>query len=192
MLAVYREASALTHNNQIKQIDDKTDTLLIGDSFFERLEWFQQIQFDKNIKLLAKGGDKLENLFWRIKNTDLNDNIKYVILNIGTNNITSKFNENKINDFILKLYFLIERIKNNFKNAKIYYLPLIPRKDIDISIINSINSKIKSNNNFVFLQDFWTDILNTLAYDIKYYEDHVHMNKITNAKFYDKLLQLFN
>ena len=189
--SIFREASALTHSVQKEQINGDTNTLLIGDSFFERLEWFQQMQFDKNIKLLAKGGDKLENLLWRIENTEMNDKIEYVILNIGTNNLTTKFNENKINDLISKLYFLIEKIKNNFKNAKIYYLPLTPRKDIDISIINSFNSKIKSNSNFVFLQDFWIDILDTSSYDIQYYEDHVHMNKITNTKFFDKILQLF-
>ena len=52
------------------------------------------------------------------------------------------------------------------------------------------NSKIKSNNNFDFLEDFWTGIVNMTKYDKQFYEDHVHMNKETNTKFYDKLLTL--
>lgn len=186
----HREVSEVIHKSQLEKINDNTDVLFIGASFFERLEWFQQIPFDKNIKILAKGGDMMEHLLWRIENTPKMENIKYIILNIGTNNLTSKFNENKINDFVAKLYFLIDKIKNNFPNAKIYYLPLIPREDIDTVIITSINSKIKSNNNFDFLEDFWTGIVDMTKYDKQFYEDHVHMNKETNTKFYDKLLTL--
>ena len=41
--------------------------------------------------------------------------------------------------------------------------------DIDISIINKINGKIKSTNDFAI--DFWNDNIDVNCYD------HVHLNK---------------
>ena len=186
----YREVTDKRHTEQLKKIDIYTDTILIGDSFFERLEWFSKINFNKNIKILAKGGDTIEHLLWRIENTPKNNNIKNVILNIGTNNLTNKFNDTQINDFINKIYYIIEEIKNIFPNSKIYYLPICFRKDIDKILIDKINIKINSNNNFVFLRNFWSDIIISNGYDVKYFCDNVHLNLNTNMLFYNKILNI--
>ena len=64
--------------------------VLIGDSFISRLEWRLKILADSYFKdwiNLGIGGDKVENLLWRVKNGDFPRKSRKVFISIGTNNI---------------------------------------------------------------------------------------------------------
>ena len=64
--------------------------VLIGDSFISRLEWRHKIlaySYFKDWINLGIGGDKVENLLWRVKNGDFPRKSRKVFISIGTNNI---------------------------------------------------------------------------------------------------------
>ena len=66
--------------------------VLIGDSFIARLEWkhktYSNIYF-KDWVNFGIGGDKIENLYWRVSNGTILSGTEKVIICIGSNNIKS-------------------------------------------------------------------------------------------------------
>jgi hypothetical protein len=182
----YRNATHLRHLEQIANYNEDIDTLLIGDSIIERFEWYANKQFNKNVLILAKGGDKIEHLYYRLnyKSNPNFTNIKNVIFEIGANNLSVK--KNNIDEIVKNINIIYKKIKEICPNSSIKYIPLYYFDEINPEIITNLNKKLEEVLKHDFLKDFWNDILPN-HYDKSYFEDKIHLNKKSYDKFYDKI-----
>jgi len=186
MEAKYRQVTHDKHIEQLSRFTENTDTLLIGDSIIERFEWFAKKEFTPNVLILAKGGDTIEHLYYRLtlkENPDFTK-IKKVIFNIGTNNLGKKnINTDEIVNNIDTIY---NRIKEICPNAEIKFVPLYYLSKTNPEITTNINlklSKLFKNN---YIDNFWENILPNF-YDKNYYLDDVHLNESSYDKFYEQI-----
>lgn len=180
----YRPVTHDKHIEQLLKFNQNIDTLLIGDSIIERFEWFAKKKFDENVLILAKGGDTIEHLYYRLTfegNPDFT-NIKKVIFNIGTNNLGKK-NINT-NDIVNNINIIYLRIKEMCPNADIKFIPLYYLNKTNPDIITEINSQLKLKMNLI--DDFWSEILPNY-YNASYYLDDVHLNESSYDKFYEHI-----
>ncbi len=187
MEAKYRQVTHDRHVEQLQKFNEKIDTLLIGDSIIERFEWFAKKNFNENVLILAKGGDTIEHLYYRLtykENPDFTQ-IKKVIFNIGTNNLSKKnINIQQIVNYVSVIY---NRIKEMCPNAEIKFIPLYHLNNTPSKIIDNINIDLKQSlSENVFINDFWSDILPD-HYDRNYYLDDVHLNENSYDKFYNHI-----
>lgn len=194
-LPVHRPQTEAVHAAQIQKISaTETRTLWIGDSVFERLEWFllepQQKVLPSHVALLAKGGDKIEHLIWRLMHTLGGNFITRVVFQIGTNNLTKKSNPEEIASGIAQVYQKIRVLVP--EPATITFLPLYLRKDIPSYIIHTINTMVEQDFHIPTLTHFWDGILDTSEWQESEYVDHVHLNLEKYNLFFEKLVSLEN
>ena len=180
----YREVTHDKHIEQLAKFNENIDTLLIGDSIIERVEWFAKKQFNENVLILAKGGDTIEHLYYRLTFEGNPNflNIKKVLFNIGTNNLSKK-NINT-NDIVNNINTIYVRIKEMCPNAEIRFIPLYYLNKTNPEVITEINSKLKLKMNCI--DKFWNDILPN-HYVPSYYLDDVHLNSSSYDKFYENI-----
>ena len=81
----FRNHAYLAINSQ------KCRVLLIGDSIIANFRKFSPI-FDKHFSkfhplIFGIGGDKIQNVLWRINNMSLPPSLQYIFIHCGTNNI---------------------------------------------------------------------------------------------------------
>ena len=128
--------------------------MLLGDSFISRLEWCHKDlskTYFKDWINLGIGGDKTENLLWRIQNGDYPKDARKVFISIGTNNIF-KNDICSIANTIIKIARIIKAT-----GSEIFICAQYPRVNKETSDeISKFNALLKSKcikNNFRFINN---------------------------------------
>ncbi|CAH0549517.1 unnamed protein product [Brassicogethes aeneus] len=116
------------HEEYIKKIQNKDcDVVFIGDSIIKYLEtscmWFD-FKNACNCVNLGIGGDRIENVLWRIQNGELSfeKQVKAVVLLVGTNNVDCT-----VEDIYEGILELIKEVKKNAENSIIVLPSLLPK-----------------------------------------------------------------
>lgn len=118
------------HGENLQRIKDgPIDLLFLGDSITDR--WSREPDLWKkyfgkwNPANFGIGGDRTENIIWRINHGEL-DGIspKVVVLMIGTNNTHS----NSVADIVLGIRTIIDKIQAKLPETKILLLAVFPRE----------------------------------------------------------------
>jgi lysophospholipase L1-like esterase len=202
IMPVFKQRSYDTMKKHIELLnsnENKYTHLLLGDSLFENftienggLSFYDAIG-NENIFNAGVGGDKVENIIYRLIESKLFDhinlqNLSNIFILAGTNNLNNKKQEKSKQIIIEGIITIIEHIKNKLNiNLNIYILEISPRTDIKIEIINEVNRSLKkivdnySNEKVKLYFINWS----LEFYDIKteninkeYYFDHVHINEL--------------
>lgn len=197
--ALHRAATQQRHEEQLKGWGPHVKTLLVGDSVFERFIWGldPELKFPPEVLVLAKGGDRIEHLLWRLDHTPDAQHITRVILHIGTNNSPLP-KKKEIADHTKRvasgILEVVRRMERKFPQARVEWLPLYPRKDVSVEIIDQINREVAfqladnpEGRSQVLSAHFWDDLLPRGFCD-QQYEDHVHLNHDTYVLFFEKLM----
>ena len=103
-------------------------TVFLGDSLFSNFEHSRnsdiwQSNFGEDVMNLSIGGDKIENVMWRVSKNELPPNLASAYILIGTNNLkhnTAAEIANGISD-------LVHQVKQIHPLANITVLGLLPR-----------------------------------------------------------------
>ena len=98
--------------------------------WFSNFSKFSSI-FDKNFSKFNTlnfgiGGDKIQNVLWRMNNMSLPPYLQYIFIHCGTNNIGHNDPE-FISDGLINLVWVIKK----YKNVKIIISSLLPRDKAD-------------------------------------------------------------
>ena len=104
-------------------------SLLVGDSFLARMDKERLEKNKKTILNLAKGGNKIQNVFQSLhsfKNASENERylITQIFISVGTNDI--RYCKNGISHLKGEFFSLVRTIKSYFPTAKIYVQSLLP------------------------------------------------------------------
>lgn len=152
---LYRKSTMITHMDQMANLiprQDRVQTLLLGDSYFERLltqDFLHEYGFKyrEDIAILAVRGDTIAHLKWRLScgildNQLLFPNLKNVYIFAGLNDI-----EEPEDDIVMNLTQIMVRVLYHFRrvlmhNTKISILELPYYPGCDACKIQRINSVI--------------------------------------------------
>ena len=187
MEPLYRKVTADKHDEQVVGFTDNINTLIVGDSVMERLIWFAKVKFPENVLVLAKGGDIIQHLLWRLENTPNSDKITKIIVQIGQNNMfNKKVSAQAIADGIKKT---VDLLSKKYPNASIFFIELYYQKNVEKFKTDEVNRITKSLIDKKFVDSFWTLILPN-GYDNTKYDDEVHLNCDSYKKFYLMMLNL--
>ena len=143
---------------------------------------------------LGIGGDKVENILWRIEDANLPSTLQYFFVHCGTNNISSS-SPKDIADGFLSIGIMA---KEQQEQSKIVIGGLLPygKEMATRSIINKVNKvlrqKICKLQDFYFMEeDFdWTNNDDSLNMEF-YYQDRIHLNHKGNEKFGNTIIRKF-
>ena len=171
----------------------KCRVLLIGDSIIANFRKFSPI-FDKHFSkfhplIFGIGGDKIQNVLWRINNMSLPPSLQYIFIHCGTNNIGHNDPE-VISDGLINLARVI---KKKYKDVKIIISSLLPRDKANSqkrSLVIATNIYLKEGCNensfsFIELDSGW--IVGSSLNMLLFKNDHLHLTKFG----YEKLSLLF-
>lgn len=203
MRAEFRKATKETHTAQLARWSEKTTTLIVGDSILERLVWFSQKEFPAHMLVLAKGGDRISHLLWRLEHTPSSPAVEKIFLQIGTNNLL-RDPPARISAGILQV---VQVLRDKFPAARIFVGPIYPCSDgaqpIPMHTIHSINTVVAAGLQATvgqptstpvpavsFEASFWAGIVPTDHFEAGLYTDHVHLSRHTNERLYAQLLRL--
>lgn len=186
--AEFRPATKKTHDEQLENFTDGINTLIIGSSVMERFIWFAKKKFPPNVLVLAKGGDRLEHLLWRLEHTPNSSKIKKIVVQIGTNNMNPK--KNNLEYIAGGIKYIIDLLHTKYPNADIKFPALYNRGDILPENVSALNQLIKGHLGNVFIEDFWAGLLDHKVFDQSKYVDHIHLNQQSYNWFYDKLVTM--
>ncbi len=187
----------LRHHESLSNDKIQYTHLLLGASMLENLSnplaglpHFQHLQSKALIFNAGVGGDKVENLMYRLVDGKLIKNpylaeIQNVYLLIGTNNLNNKNNKckNIIVDGTATIIYLLT--KNLPLLQKIYVMKISPRTDIKQELIDEVNVSLLEmvdktpviNNVKICYLDWCSELLNeNRQINTQYYFDHVHLN----------------
>lgn len=210
----YRASTEKAHLEQLSELAAGTRCrfMLLGDSYFERFRWNPELQAylellkKLGVFILAKGGDKIEHLSWRLSHQTLDPaifpftDLEGIGLLIGLNNLADKPAKRlTIPD---KICQILDRLNSRF-NVPIYLftLPHTPQSRDEGWDIDTINQMIiqqcHNRSPPVFIVDPWGPINKDLMDNFKsealevgagtdYFEDQAHLNQ----KGYHYLIQV--
>ena len=99
---------------------------------------FGTVIFRKHIIKFGIGGDKVEDVVWRIGNLNANKEVRYVLI-CGTNNIDKNLPE----DIVKGIKYGIQLSKSKFYHSKVGILPRNFSTGIRRDKIRSVNFQIK-------------------------------------------------
>ena len=181
------------HRSLCNKINNKNDLILIGDSIIANFNQFDDV-FNRYFKghntlNLGVGGDKIQNVLWRVSNLDFPPSLRYIVIQAGTNNLLHN-SPLSIADGLVNIAMVI---KSKYENVKIIISSLLPRdekpteKRSHVYIVNDYLKKECYNNNigFIDLEPGWT---NGNFLDMNLFKrDHLHLTK----NGYIKLAKLF-
>ena len=215
----WKQRTCDTHKKHLTMAaKGKYDKLFLGDSMFERwlttgrLLWFSYLN-KLNIFNAGVGGDKIENLLWRLTPTDESVGIlnvikpSKIILMIGTNNVENDKIEHIIDGYknLLETIIAFQEKQNNKCHIVIY--AIFPRKDVSLSKIKYTNilieSLVKSTSLELFNKALTTSTLtpfvtleyrniNSLFENKDLYDDNVHLNQAGYQIWLDDLKTCVN
>ena len=122
----------LSRSREIEKVKGKTvDVVMLGDSIIHFWEWkhpqsWAKFTAGRTVLNLGYGGDRTEQVIWRINHGELDGyTAKCIVLMIGTNNNTSdKTNPDNV---ALGVEKIISMIREHQPGAKIVLHPIFPR-----------------------------------------------------------------
>jgi lysophospholipase L1-like esterase len=136
-----------------KRTQGKIDVYFVGNSIARRwgatdypefLANWRQNFFGWNAADFGWGGDRVENMLWRIENGELDDvNPKVIVILAGTNNVGSRAGgDPKVADITRGLRALLDLCRKKAPNATIILTGIFPRNDNatePLAVIGEIN-----------------------------------------------------
>lgn len=139
------------HTRQIHECKEaEPEVLLIGDSIIQKMAYFDKFWSEVSglhPLNLGIGGDRIQNLLWRILNGSLNEiQPKAIVLHIGTNCIGNTPEE--ISDGIIQV---VDELHKIFPSAYLIIWGLLPRGEFP-NLLRDRNIKV----NEIILQHFNT------------------------------------
>ena len=187
-----------THYHQ-KELLRKSyaSVVVIGDSIVAGLRryptvWRNFILQYRTVNLEI-GGDRIENVFWRINDIVLPKSIRSVTIHCGTNNIDTTSSD----EISVGMVTVTRSIFHRYPNIEIIVSGLLPR-DIHWS-----TRRVKINETNDYLRDYckkfkkmtfmrqdpdWTLPDNSLSMELCY-KDHLHLNENGNMKFLQSIIE---
>lgn len=119
------------HNLVAAQKGKNVDVVMVGDSIIHFWEWkhpasWKQFVGNRTVLNLGYGGDRTENVIWRLTHGELDGyQAKTVVLMIGTNNNSSP--DTKPENVVRGIQKCVEIIRQKQPNAKLVLHPIFPR-----------------------------------------------------------------
>ena len=138
----YTEHHKFVHMSQTRGAGE---ILLIGDSIINGLSRYQ-IVWSKYFRPLRAskfgiGGDRTQNVLWRVRNGEIPKNLHICIIHCGTNNISS----DSPSDIVNGITSIVLEVQKAKPNAKIIITGLLPH-DLNPGFrrqkIQSVNNKL--------------------------------------------------
>jgi lysophospholipase L1-like esterase len=153
------ENSQIAHEQLLRKAKQgRIDIYFEGDSITRRwgatdypqlLENWRQNFFGWNAANFGWGADRIENIFWRLQNGELNGvNPKVIVLLAGTNNVGNRLPPAGIDaaaeDMTKGLQAVVQVMQSKAPDAAIVLMGIFPRNDnMDVMpLIDKINSKM--------------------------------------------------
>ena len=122
----------LSRHTAIEKVRGKTvDLVLLGDSIMHFWEWkhsdsWKKLASNRTVLNLGYGGDRTQNVIWRIDHGELDGyKAKCIVLMIGTNNNTST--NSSPENVAAAIGVIVARIRRHQPDAKIVLHPIFPR-----------------------------------------------------------------
>jgi platelet-activating factor acetylhydrolase IB subunit beta/gamma len=115
------------HERLKKRFDEPADIVIIGDSIARRFkpDFYPPNFADKRVLNLGVGGDKTQNVLWRLNDLPLsNINPKTVLVILGTNNLRDK---DAPCDIYSGIMAVVQRMKKVWAGADIIVTEIFPR-----------------------------------------------------------------
>jgi len=196
-IAAWKDRTEQTHKQHMASLEAgeiKCQVALIGSSMFERWKtsglepWNASILNSLGIFNAGVGGDKVQNVLWRLEQGLLsNFHPKLVVLQIGTNNIEQDHPEDISNGISVAL----AKIQEFSPSSLILLLGVLPRNDNP-----SVNPKVLALNELLATKKTdkiqfhqFTDMILNEDGSVKseLFDDHVHLNTAGYRKWSELL-----
>lgn len=152
--AIQRQASGQgqTSTQDVDKSSDKPKSvLIIGDSIIKHIE--PRKLSKKTVYKRSFPGRRAEEIHDEIDNIQMNDELSYVIIHVGTNNLPSE----SVDSCVRQIQKLALKTRRKFQNSKIGISSIIHRDDINVSAkLSAVNGKLKemaNNDDFVFIDN---------------------------------------
>jgi len=149
----FRQSTATRHKEQLAKLDEcqaEVTRILASDSNGERVLWMEELEHirrrleEQRVAVLAKGGDRVENLAWRLSEQTLDatrfpfPRLESVIVSIGLNNLGDRDASNTPE----KIMDIVHQFRTRFPTLPIYVLalpntPLGEEKGWNVGELNS-------------------------------------------------------
>ena len=178
--------------------NSNAELVLIGDSLISNLCLFPEIWenyfLSHNSLNLGVGGDKTQNVLWRVQNMSFPQSVKNVFVLCGVNNIDSNTPE----DIAQSILLCGTSLKSKISNSIITIISILPR-DRSHSMrrekITNINRILKNECNinrlhYLPLHDDWLDKKNDLNISL-YHTDLLHLSRDGNTKLSKAITKSF-
>ena len=135
------------------------------------------------------GGNKTQNVLWRIINGNLPRDLKVAVIHCGTNNI-DRNTQVEIKDGIVSIVKALCKVRPNIKIIITGLLPrdvFLSKRREDIVLVNSLlerwcRENKKTNTHFVKPSGNWISP-NSYLNDALYHSDYLHLSEKGNKKF---------
>ena len=135
------------HKEKLQRIQQgNVDLLMIGDSITQGWEnegktvW-QEYYADRNAVNLGYGGDRTENVLWRLQHGEVDGiNPKVAVLMIGTNNTGHRLAQPKYTATGIKT--VLQELRTRLPDTKILLLGIFPREEKPDAEMRQINNRI--------------------------------------------------
>jgi lysophospholipase L1-like esterase len=138
------------------------------------------------IRNLGFGGDRIENVLWRVYHEELDGfNANHVVVMIGTNNLT----ENNDEEIIAGLKNLIEQIKIRQPKAVVLLSGMLPRRQMEkrIAILNKDIAGLSALLHIQYINPGTVLLNNKQKIVESLFEDGLHPNEAGYEKLADQL-----
>ena len=199
----YKAGRQVKHENFLKIANrSNSSILLVGDSIIQGLRRYHGV-WNNYFEPLGTlnfeiGGDRIQNILWRIKHGELPSNLQVAVIHCGTNNIDHNTPEDISNGLTLVVHAILERKPN----ADVIVTGILPR-DKHIScrheLIKNVNQNLKfwferntdKNVHLLLPNPDWV-MPNGNLNERLYYKDYLHLSEIGNHKLAETLYHAIN
>ena len=136
----------LTHVDSHKEV---VDVVLYGDSIVKNYGSNWKKAFGKNILNFGIGGDKCENVLYRLVNGRIPIHVKIAVVHVGTNNVPNKnVAPQNIADGICQICRTINRFRSDIDIIVSSILPGKDREMVKVCKVNQLLKKLLKGNKF--------------------------------------------
>ena len=173
--------------------NSRSTVLLIGDSIVKGLYRYKTVwkKYFEPFEALnfGIGGDKMQNVLWRIINGNLPRDLKVAVVHCGTNSI-DRNTPVEIKDGIVSIVEALCKVRPNIKIIITGLLPrdiFLSKRREDIVLVNNLlerwcRENKKTNTHFVKPSDNWINP-NGYLNDALYHTGYLHLSEKGNKKF---------
>ena len=127
------------HNKCALRCDEYADVVLYGASNIQHYEEFKWVQrFGKKVLNFGYGGDRIQNLMYRLWFGRIPKYIKVIVVHIGTNNVKN----DTIHEIVKGIYDICEIIRHIRPNVDVIATGLIPGTDRPVQKVTTINNEL--------------------------------------------------